>query len=169
MRSLLAAMLLCGIAGCARQPQLNAASSVTPTPCDADRAPAESETQWMLAKGDGFTYCVPSDWKPIGPRATRWTSNTVDVSWGEASAFGGRAPFVVPTRGQTGARFGSRVVTETIDGKSVRLEITDGAESSSWMAAASWLEPSLRFQATARSASASRDVLAVIRSVRFGK
>lgn len=170
MRSLTLVFATLVIAGCARrQPALPGADAVSSTPCDATRLPGDVEGEWREVRGDGFTYCVPADWKPIGARAQRWTSAAVDVAWNDPAFVERRAPFVVPARGQTGAPFGQRVVTETVDGRSVRLEIQDGAESPLWSAAASWLEPSLRFAATARSASGSRDVLAVIRSVRFNR
>lgn len=168
MRPLIALLAVLAVAGCARnQAALAGADAVSTVLCDAARLPADTESEWREVRGDGFTYCVPADWKPVGARAQRWTSSAADVAWNDPAFFERRVPFVVPTRGQTGAPFGQRVVTETVDGHTVRLEIQDGGDYPAWSAAASWLEPSLRFYATARSAAASRDVLAVIRSVRF--
>ena len=170
MRPLIALLAAVAIGGCARkQPALASADAVSSAPCDAARLPEDTDGEWREVRGDGFTYCVPADWKAIGARAQRWTSTSVDVAWNDPAFFERRVPFVVPTRGGTGAPFGQRVVTETLDGHTVRLEIQDGGDAPAWSAAASWLEPSLRFYATARSASASREVLAVIRSVRFGR
>lgn len=166
-----ALLLLVAVAACsARRSEVATIDAFTGRACDASRLPDVADDPWREVRGDGFTYCVPSTWNPIGARAQRWTSNAVDVAWGDASAFGERRPFVVATRGgERGGTFGSRVVTESVDGATVRLEIADGAQSSTWQAAASWLEPSLRFQAVARSASASQEVLGVIRSVRFAR
>jgi hypothetical protein len=129
----------------------------------------EHETPWREMRGDGFTYCVPPGWSPIGSRAQRWTSKTVDLEWGVPDGFQRRVPFVVASRGQTGARFGARVVTEKIDDTIVRLEIEDGTESQFWRAAAASLEPALRLYATARTATGSQEVMAVLRSVRFSR
>ena len=159
------------ILGCAsRSPREAAfADGVLVGACPADRLPEDAEGAWREIRGGGFTYCVPPAWTHVGPRAERWTSATTDFAWGDEAFEQRRVPFVVPARGQTGATFGSRVVTETIDGATVRLEIMDGGRSSSWSAAASWLAPALRFYAIARTASASDEALAVIRSVRITK
>lgn len=170
MRSRAAVLAMTMIAACARnQPQLSSIAAVTDVPCDTDRLPADVEGEWRAVRGDGFTYCVPAAWRPIGTRARRWTSPSVDMTWGDPGGHEQLVPFVAAARGQTGAPIGQRVVTETIDGRTVRLEIMDGSDNPAWRAAAAWLEPSLRFSATARTASASREVLAVIRSVRFRK
>lgn len=169
MRPLVLLPVALALAGCTRQPALTPIAEVSSARCDAARLPDGTEAEWREVKGEGFTYCVPSHWKPIGSRARRWTANDVDAAWADPAGFERRAPFVNPARGQTGAPFGQRVVTETVDGATVRLEIQDGSDSPSWRASASWLTPALRFSATARSASASQEVLAVIRSVRFSR
>lgn len=168
MRSLVF-LTVVAFTACARQPALTPIAAVSSTRCDAARLPDGTDTDWREVKGEGFTYCVPSHWKPIGSRAQRWTANDVDVAWSDPTGFERRVPFVNPARGQSGAPFGQRVVTETVDGATVRLEIQDASESPTWRASASWLAPALRFYATARSASASAEVLGVIRSVRFSR
>ena len=145
------------------------ASEISQAACEASRLPEEIRGDWRMVRGDGFTYCVPADWQAVGPRAERWRSATVDVSWNDPTGFERPLAPVNPVRGQTGAPFGSRASTIEVDGRLVRLEITDGAQATSWMAAASWLEPALRFYATARTATASDEVIAVVRSVRFSR
>lgn len=163
---LLATLLL---AACARQSAAPAILVAEAKPCSRDRVPPHDAGDWREIAGDGFTYCVPASWQPVGQRAQRWRTPSLDLEWGQADGFQRPAPFVVPTRGQSGARFGSRVMTETIDGATVRLEIQDLSEATLWSAAAAWLEPTLRVYATARTATAAAEVLGVYRSVRFGR
>lgn len=159
------------LAGCA-------ARQIPPTPtqaellatgqsCDVDRV-GEQEKTWREVSGDRFTFCVPVDWEAVGPRGQLWRSSTVDLSWGEAhDVFERATPFTNVLRGRGRERMGSRIVTESIGGHTLRLEIEDGEDAGSLRSAAQWLEPTLALYGTARTASASREIIAAFRSVRF--
>lgn len=158
------------VIGCVRaQPDLAIAADISESKCALTRLPEDTEGDWRVVTGDGFTYCVPGGWQAIGPRAERWRSPAVDVSWNDPAPEAQRRMPVSTARVSSPAPMGSRYVTERVDGRTVRLEIMDGSTSSSWMTNASFLEPSLRFYATARTAEASREVIAVVRSVRFSR
>lgn len=163
--ALLALVAVCACA--ARQPTGTAGEAfATGVACDSSRVAPEDGRTWREVRGDRFTYCVPDDWRPIGARAQRWQSSTVEFSWGEPhEAFEQATPTFRPSMAQP--HFGFRAVTESIGGHTLRLFIAEPGAGSAFRTAAEWLEPSLALYGTAHTAEGGRDILAVFRSVRF--
>jgi hypothetical protein len=101
----------------------------SPASCSAPSAP--TSTPWQLVVADGFTFCVPSDWRPSDERT--WSGGGGWVRWG-ANATG--APIAV--RDQVTSRpmaFGEVPVPRcsdnqfpgTVDGQAVDFEDIDCA------------------------------------------
>lgn len=175
MRSLSYVAALITLLGCAQRQStiepsatMDAHTVATGKSCEASRV-GEQDKSWLEMKGEGFTYCVPANWEPLGARGQRWRSSTVDLVWDEQSPFGQRAPFVNTARGQSSVPFGTRVVTERVDGRTVRLEVQEAGPDGTLASQAQWLEPSLRLYGRARTATAADEILTVVRSVRFAK
>lgn len=165
--------LFVATAACAAQARSGAAPAdlvATGVTCDTSRVGKEvgDERTWREMRGDGFTYCVPADWQATGARAQLWRSPTSEFSWGEPhEAFEGPTPAFRPTTAQP--HIGFRVLTESVNGHTLRLYVADPGAGSAFRTAAEWLEASLELYGTAHTADGARDILAVVRSVRFTK
>lgn len=82
MKSIRLAVAL-ALAGCA--PAASPAGAA-PAPCPAEAAGAA--TGWRLVRADGFTFCIPPRWRPVGGPAgdgldaVSWSGDGTTVAWG---------------------------------------------------------------------------------------
>ena len=159
--------------GCASQ--AGSASSADETafvPCAVRAAAPTDSVPWREVRGDGFTFCVPGDWRADGPDKWRGDGGTISLS-GER---GERIPITVsrmgsgrPTRG-VGAGVpvvlpsDHRDTMETIGGELVRL--TTFRSASKYGTMAEWTSGLVRFAGSAVSEKAAERHLEIYRTVR---
>ena len=176
MRARFVVMALVAI-GCAGPRVETAVSPVTGNSCDAPRVPA-GEQEWREVAGDGFTYCVPASWRPIGSQARHWHAADVDFAWADRPPhpvdrrvpFGGRSPegpvMVSPVVAEGIAAQTQVVYSEQVNGRTIRLTMEHPA-GRHVRSSDDVLVPALTAFASARTAHAASEILAVYRSVRF--
>ena len=150
--------------GCASQSGSVPASDPDPVvPCAA-RAAQSDTTPWREARGKGFTFCVPGDWRASGPYT--WRGNGGQVTWGLGD--GPRVPVTVRPMGSGRVSLPAPGVaweaTETIGGQTVRL--MSMRSGSDYLTSATWTSALLSFSGSAQSARDAERQLEIYRTVR---
>ncbi len=167
----LAAVLL--LAGCAAAP---AARAPAPAPCPAADVPAGRDGAWRLVRAEGFTFCVPSRWRPAGTSsaagsdAASWSGDGATVAWGTgAYRPPGRGVVTVEVRAddpRPGASGEMRRFSESIGGASA--DLWDDRVGERHFTGAQWTRPrAVHLSGEARDARAAALQLDVYRTVRF--
>lgn len=188
MRAAVTALALAGIAAaaCARR-------SPAPTPATVISCAVPGfgspERPWRAARGAGFTYCVPADWRPSrsakrGVDANTWYGDGGSVAWqvGQVppvvvvrNRIGGSIPPVPGLREQVESRLpGCRepdISVEVIDERqaSVTSLVCQGQDQGRFQTIVVWEWPVLRFRAEANRASTAELQRLVYRTVRFSR
>lgn len=149
-------------------------------PCQVE-VPEGRQEEWQEVRAEGFTFCVPGDWRADGARG--WQGRNGSVTWGTGD-FRQRAQVVtevVEVRVEPGMseremmraaeeQLGSRGVrtrnlSETVDGK--RAEMWQTTADGTYSTGARWEQPRVYLTGRAQNARAARLQLGIYRTVRF--
>src|SRR5687768_15564305 len=163
--------LVAATASCANRSGSSPASegeAQTVVPCAVPAARSDS-VMWREVRGEGFTFCVPADWRPSGPNT--WRGGGGIVTWGRSAT--ARIPITVGRMDSDNPVTAGRApvppsdgweATERIGGESVRLRsMRMGAKYSTF---AEWSSRLLHFSGTAASAREAERQLEIYRTVR---
>jgi hypothetical protein len=154
--------MVTAVAGCASQSSSAPAPEAdTFVPC-AVRAAQSDSVPWREVSGNGFTFCVPADWRASGPDT--WRGGGGSVSWDPR---GTRIPVTVrrmDSRAPSPSPAERRETTETIDGQSVRL--TTFRSGTEYLTIAAWTSGLVNFSGRAGSQREAELHLEIYRTVR---
>jgi hypothetical protein len=169
----------------------SAIRSPAPTTSEPDhprctpRAGTTADSTWRLARGNGFTFCVPEKWSPRGraqgkdidPPEWRGPGGT-KLLWttGEAPVLQTRVPFttttigggIAPARNQPIPQLPQVITTiEVVGGSTARFVQAEG-QGGMYLANAAWQSPiPLRLRGETRDRKARDLLLEIFRTVRF--
>lgn len=161
------------LAGCAAAP--SPADTASPASCSA-AAPGTREAAWRIVRADGFTFCVPPRWRPVGEPAgpgldaATWTGDGGTVAWGTGE-------YRAPERGVVTVEVSAEDPRRRAAGEVRRFsESIGGASADLWddrigerhFTGAQWTRPRpVHLSGEARDGRASALQLDVYRTVRF--
>jgi hypothetical protein len=138
-------------------------------PCTAE-LPEVNLTGWKEVQADGFTFCLPRDWKADSQEWMRGRSRL----WWDYGPLAAPRPRPVPVDMQSGMA-ARRVLrpsdtppldtTETIGGRPARL--TRAANPIDFATTAVWQTPQIHFRGYAQDLETANLELDVYRTVRF--
>ena len=143
---------------CASQPRVADEQPSTPMAGCPGRSAAPDGATWQEVNADGFSFCVPLDWRPGGRNS--WEGDGGSVTWGRGEP---RETPVATLPGQEPTDVWR--VSESIGGAPARLgRFRSG---STYRTSAMWQTPRVYFFGeTARLTSAKRHI-EIYRTVRF--
>lgn len=139
------------------------------------------EDSWRLVRAEGFTFCVPSSWKPAG-RAGRdglsprkWRGRRGSIEWGKGEyrretrtgtmtvmvEVDENRPLMLPTPPPPDVRN----FTEVIDGRPA--EMWDNRFGSTFSTGANWRDPHVHVAGEASDHATVRLQMTIYRTVRF--
>ena len=171
-RRLLGASLV--LWGCASQ----STGGESASPADAEATPCPISVAsaggvgWRAVKADGFSFCVPADWRQRGARS--WRGPGGSVSWTRTPTGmeeGKRVGYVVastssgPPPASSGPAPQTSNSLETIGGLPVDVRTT--SFESKFTAVADWKSPVLRFTGASTDRTGVDRYIEIFRTVRF--
>lgn len=150
------------------------------TPCQVE-VPEGSRERWQEVRAEGFTFCVPGDWRPDGERGWRGRGGSVTWGTGKPGPVTGVATEVVAVEVQPGMteREIERAAEEKLSLRAPRSrqfsEVVDGKRAEMWQmdmdnvvhTGAQWDAPQVFLMGRARNERAARLQLGIFRTVRF--
>ncbi len=160
-------------AGCATTPGGVPQDATPLPPCQATVAEQDG-AEWLEVQAEGFTFCVPAAWRPVGsyrngvaPRT--WRGEGGKIEWGRGIRPRKVAGTTVAVADMPGA-------LPALPGEIRRFsEVISGSEALLWnnrfehrhFTGVEWMAPDVYLQGEAPSARLAERQLAVYRSVRF--
>lgn len=134
-----------------------------------------SDVPWRLVRADGFTFCVPQDWAPVGKPGKdgvaqqTWRSGAASITWRRGRYQPERVPFRVQASPSSGTQPPQqpdmRRMREAIGGFAAELWIAD--LRSRFTTGAEWEEPTaLHLVGEARRRADAELQLEIYRTVR---
>ncbi len=145
---------------CAAQSGASNDESLQPLPGCPGRVGTLDGTVWQEVQADGFSFCVPADWRSSRQYSLEGDAGT--ISWGPGGAE--RRPFAVATTPGQGAG-GNWEATEKIGGSSAKLRRS--LVGSSYVTGATWASPRVALYGDAPSIAAATRHVEIYRTVRF--
>ena len=175
-------LLLVLVAACASAPPIwTPAARTSPASCSAPGGPVSPE--WQLVTGDGFTFCVPPDWRTTDGRTWHGTGGS-SVTWGAGAMprrevvsgvvtmrvpAGGAPPSRAAVEAAAQAQLGQQCTTdrhaESVGGQPARL--VDFSCQGQHNTSIQWTGAALYFEGETGDAREASLQLQVYRTVRF--
>jgi hypothetical protein len=160
-------------AGCLLAPTARAQETPAEEPCPI-AVTGTSEDEWRLVRADGFTFCVPSSWRPSGragsdgtsPRT--WSRGRSSITWGTGEGERSRAIVPAPRRessDQPPSPPRMERSREEIGGRTA--DVWEGEFQGEYFTGASWTNPQVFIIGETRNSSTAKLQLAIYRTVRF--
>lgn len=143
-------------------------------PCNVATEAADST--WRLVRADGFTFCVPPEWSPVGKPGKdalaqrKWRSGLTSIEWTRGRYVPERLPFIVS--GEPGStprgppQADIRQTSERIGGGVADMWLSD--LQTGYRTGAVWTSPgAIYFLGEARRREQAQVHLDIYRTVRF--